>query len=349
MVRRMALRSMSEFSISSRAVWVVFPALSLISPQIAAAENDPPPKTWSVTYENDVFAGEDQGYTNGIAGGYSRGDFDSFTENNSPGWMRWLAWPLPFIHKEGLRHSISYVVGQTMQTPEDLEDEKLIEDDLPYAGLLFWHGRMHSFDRRTAHEIGLKLGAVGPASGAEQVQTAVHDLIGATEPEGWDNQLENEPVLNLRYIHRWRALVGDLGGIEVDVVPALRLQAGNLISDVGLGFSARVGKGLEASYPTASILSGRDPDTLVRDSAGSWYLSVGLIGGYVFNDLLVEGNTWRDSHGLEIKNGRYSYGISAAYTFRNWQLKWSFVSMSEVAEILDGSQEFGAVSVAWNF
>jgi hypothetical protein len=36
-------------------------------------------------------------------------------------------------------------------------------------------------------------------SGAESLQTRWHRIIGAPAPEGWDNQLRNEPALQLNY------------------------------------------------------------------------------------------------------------------------------------------------------
>ena len=51
----------------------------------------------------------------------------------------------------------------------------------------------------------LKLGVVGLASHAEDVQKEFHDMIGGDEPMGWDTQLPDEPVINVGYTvaHLW--------------------------------------------------------------------------------------------------------------------------------------------------
>ena len=46
---------------------------------------------------------------------------------------------------------------------------------------------------------------MGPSSGAEFAQEQVHSLTGSDEPEGWDTQLENEPVFQFSRGRVWRS------------------------------------------------------------------------------------------------------------------------------------------------
>ena len=59
------------------------------------------------------------------------------------------------------------------------------------------------------------------------MQQGWHEIIGATKPEGWDSQLENEPGLVLSYERKWRfTLAGDRGS-GIDVIPELGGTVGN--------------------------------------------------------------------------------------------------------------------------
>gem|GEM_PF-3516538 len=50
----------------------------------------------------------------------------------------------------------------------------------------------------------LSLGIAGPASLAENTQDTTHGLRKIDKASGWDNQLDNEPTLNLSFRHNHR-------------------------------------------------------------------------------------------------------------------------------------------------
>jgi len=52
----------------------------------------------------------------------------------------------------------------------------------------------------------IQLGIVGPASFAEETQSLVHELLASQRPNGWDNQLKNEPGLAIIYERKLRLL-----------------------------------------------------------------------------------------------------------------------------------------------
>ena len=51
--------------------------------------------------------------------------------------------------------------------------------DLPYSGMIYWQGTLHSLDNKTADRAHLLLGLVGPSSGAEYVQKEYITLLGS--------------------------------------------------------------------------------------------------------------------------------------------------------------------------
>ena len=64
---------------------LLIPALS---PDANAA--DPGHPFLTLTFENDLFVGRDQGYTNGTGITYGRGQLTEFDATNTPAWIRWM-------------------------------------------------------------------------------------------------------------------------------------------------------------------------------------------------------------------------------------------------------------------
>lgn len=301
---------------------------------------------FQVTWENDAFVGKDGGYTNGIGLGYAKGPVSAFDDETLPRWLQFLASDLPNYNSPGFKYAASYLFGQGMQTPFEIEDVIPDPDDFPYAGVLFWDARLHFIGDRVAYEPSLFLGIVGDLSGAEQAQKLIHKMTGSTAPKGWDYQLENEPIVNVGYLTRWRSFTGD-GIVEWDVVPSLGFNAGNLKSDVKAGLNFRIGKSLGTSWAMADVLADREADPLAGMLSGSWYVSVGVGAEYAFNDLLVQGNTWKSGPGLDINHERWIWGASLSYSFGDWSAILNLAKRSNRSADKDDDEEFGSLSIAW--
>lgn len=199
------------------------------------------PACWNFTFENDLFAGEDTGYTNGVGITYATRDFESFNSAGSvPGWMSALFGRTYIETAPERRRAAAHMFFQMMQTPEDITRPELQRDDLPYVGLLAYQGTMYSWNRRDADQLSAYLGWVGSGAVGEQAQSGVHRLIGADQPEGWDNQIGNEPVVRLE-LQRSRRLAftePDMG-TEFDAIALGRVGVGNLLSSMEAGLIVR--------------------------------------------------------------------------------------------------------------
>ena len=144
--------------------------------------------------ENDVFVGEDDGYTNGVGIAYGIGPFLEFSNDNLFGYLNFLTKNTYIQTASNKVRGVAHMFFQRMQTPEDITIAELQEDDIPYAGFLALQSTLHSWDRNMSDQMSIFLGLVGPAVQGEETQRTVHSIIGADRPEGWENQLENEPV-----------------------------------------------------------------------------------------------------------------------------------------------------------
>ena len=143
-------------------------------------------------------------------------------------------------------------LGQDMHTPEDLSRTDLISDDVPYAGWLYLTvGRSRTTDSYT-ERLSLTIGVIGPASLAGKLQHTWHAAFNFNEPRGWQNQLRNEPGLNLFYQRRWRVpFIEAKNGFEVRFSPAAQVALGNIFVHAGGNLLFQIGKSLpkDASMP----------------------------------------------------------------------------------------------------
>ncbi|GAB2794906.1 lipid A deacylase LpxR family protein [Halomonas shantousis] len=297
----------------------------------------------SLKAENDVFASSDDGhYTNGIELIWS-------FEPSGDHWTRRMASLLPGWSASGL-DSVAYRFGQQIYTPNDISTPRLIEDDRPYAGLLL--GGVSLFDDvqhagwRQASSVHLDVGVVGPASGGEKVQRNFHHLIGSEKPRGWDNQLENEPILNLAYKrHWWRQ--DRLAGLELEYGPSLGFSLGNLYTYASSGLGLRFGQGLDRSFGIPAVAPAHGGRTYFQAGQGfGWYAFANLEGRYMAHNLLLDGNTFEDSHSVDRREWVGDAQVGVALTWDQWQLAYTTVWRTHEFETQREHDQFGSLTLS---
>ena len=165
------------------------------------AEDAKDSSTFTFYLENDMFADTDRAYTSGVRLTLISPDLTDYRENPKlPDWSYTIIERLPFINEPGFQRAVFLSVEQNIYTPEDLTRSDLIKDDRPYAGITYLAIGFHSKSSHRMDSLELDLGIVGPHSYAEQCQTKIHEWIDSTDPQGWDNQLEDESERNSRPI-----------------------------------------------------------------------------------------------------------------------------------------------------
>ncbi len=323
----------------------------------APAESEPaaPPERGIITfqYENDILAGTDRYYTNGIRLSYT-----------SPGLRQripWAAdaleWLYPFDPGADARLRVSF--GQSMFTPGDIEVSELIVDDRPYAGWLYAGFALNVeadqklFGNRydTLDTLEVELGVVGPASLAEETQKFVHSIVGSPEPKGWDNQLHNEPGLLIVLERKLRTPALTWGGLEADAIPFATGSLGNIETSAGLGSIIRFGQGLQIDFGPPMIRPNVAGRTYFERAPRrfNWYVFVGGEGRFVARDIFLDGNTFRDSHSVDKKHmvGTFQAGFVATYD--NLRLTFSYVGRTLEFDDQDSADRYGTISVSYRF
>ena len=298
------------------------------------------------TLDNDLFLGNDSGYTNGLyIALYDTKEKDSLPK---PSWMlKPLEWT---ISKEGSLASInSYTIGQSMFTPEDITIANPGADDLPYSGLLFLNNSYLVVNDTFADKIGTTLGIVGPSSFAEDAQKLVHKAIGADDPLGWDTQLEDELVFQFERSRAWRTWVSD--NERWDLVTSAELSLGTLSSSVATGLMIRYGSGLKGSYASNLFIKTRTTNPLSFD--GHWNVYIGINAGYQFNMIFLDGNTFRNGRSIDYKQESIGTTLGFSYSWNEYSFAFALNDLNilseESEEQLEGLTQYGTLTFAVKF
>lgn len=297
----------------------------------------------SLTSENDLFGGTDRNYSNGI-----RIERVGPADRVFP-LLREAADLVPGMDLERVKLRQGFALAHTIFTPEDISAVTPDPEDRPYAGWLYVSGTVVASDTRTQDVLQLNLGMVGPSAAGKFVQTNWHELINGVEPSGWDNQLHDEPGLEL-IAQRLRMFDGP--GLPFNLETDYGLHYGGALGNVrtyaAAGGMARIGFDLEADFGPPRIrpaLSGAGVFNPREDLGG--YLFIGTDVRAVARDIFLDGNTFRDSPSISDRRAFVAdiqTGIAVHY--KAVQVAFTYVHRTEQFVKQDGPQRFGAVSIS---
>ena len=85
---------------------------------------------------------------------------------------------------------------------------------------------------------------VNPINGTDRYYA--HENWGGRDPQGWQNQMPNEPTLQLEIERRWR--IGAGGPFALELLPELGIGLGTLRTEARLGSSLRLGFNLPGHF-----------------------------------------------------------------------------------------------------
>ena len=303
------------------------------------------------TIENDVLTGSDDAYTNGVGVTWVSEDLAGYKDTAFVSrWGRFWKF-LPFVGETGYKTYASWSVIQEMHTPSDITLADPPGSDQPYAGLLYVDSVLYARSERWSHAWQLKLGVVGPASHANDVQRAVHRLIGVDQPQGWDTQLPAEPVVNvgLTTAHLWKQ--GRAGeSARWRLIPVGHVGLGNYFTGVGLGLYGEVGWNLVDAFGGNSLREGLTAASSVGvGPVDGWSVSFfGGVGGHAIAHYMpLDGTVFNDSRSVETKPviGSATFGASV----RRGRLAVSLAATysTEAFEGQEDGAEFGTLSITW--
>lgn len=340
----------------------------------------------TVRLENDKFTDTDQNYTNGVSvtmvshdiAGQLRPEclsrpsrlYMQFVQMMNPGFWNDMNYSAD-------SQNVVFRFGQSMYTPEDFTRTDLIEDDRPYAGLLYtglaWNRRKFSpetnLDMLDTREI--TIGVIGPLSLAEQAQNLVHDAFDDERFLGWDNQLENEPALQLALDRKFKKSnqAGAITpGFSADSIRSVGLRLGNIETSATVGIEGRIGwnlpndfgsypirPGAENRPPSAAALRDGSPDAVTdvsRPTPGV-HLFVTLEAKAVGYDFSLDGNLFQSSHSVSRRPwiAQAAVGISAQGLIAGHGFKLAVMHVYRTREFDEqlNNHSYGSIALSIEF
>ncbi len=315
---------------------------------------------WRFTFDNDLGRQSDDFFSAGWSFQRHSTNVDSWDDLKLSSPSRWIANFVPGIgERDGLRLRKGIGLGQIIQTPADLTESALIEDDVPYAGALGIANSWLAFNNDRLNAFQVYLGVLGPASYAEEMQKFIHnDLNMGTDPKGWDNQLENELLINLNYsILRKIAQLGvNQKGFAADLAYSGDLGLGNLFTQAQLGLQSRFGWRLPEGFSEIPDVAGRgiimDP-VLSGEAYGNkarFYFSAAVRGSVIGYTVLLDGNTFEDSHSVEYDPYMAQLIMGMHYNYGRLGLHLSgFYGSNPAADAVSSDISWGNFSMDYRF
>ena len=202
-----------------------------------------PKPSWALAIDNDTLVpgNRDQDYTYGLNLSFA----GKQAENYWASLHRPLGWIDNLIGINGLvgagikASKIEY--GLFGFTPEEINVAAAQQDDRPYASLIYVSSSRENYDsiREVSWQSTLTLGVMG-LSLVGDVQEAVHSVLGAAEPKGWDNQISDGGEPTARYsVSRQGLLFKSGSGFELK--NTLQGSVG-YITEISWSLSTRAGK-----------------------------------------------------------------------------------------------------------
>jgi len=137
-------------------------------------------------YDNDYFANRDRDYTQGY----------SFTLSQ------------PWLSKNPLNHLFFSLKNSTTQhaltlehigfTPEDYVSLDIQFNDRPFAAAIMLKTIKTAIQeqKKIRFVSAFSFGLIGPGAFGKEMQVGIHELTGNKIPQGWQNQIKNDVVLN---------------------------------------------------------------------------------------------------------------------------------------------------------
>ncbi len=204
---------------------------------------------WAFYFDNDALSllNVDQDYTTGLA--------LTLSGRRATEYFFSIDKPLKLIDKLTMYEKVykrkgsfqlhNMEFGLTAFTPDDIETSEPIEDDHPYASLLFMVNTQQTVipQHNASYESRLTIGILGLRL-AEWLQTEFHEAMGQQEPNGWRHQISDggEPTAKYAVSGQWTlARNYNLKGFGYELKSSAEASAGYL-TGLNVGISGRLGK-----------------------------------------------------------------------------------------------------------
>lgn len=297
-----------------------------------------------VFVENDVFARTDRYYTNGIKFGLGV-PLDALQVP--------AQWLLERVAPMAGDVHLGLFVGQNLYTPKSIGVAAPQPADRPWAAWLYLGGVAQRARGNRLDTVEIDIGMVGPAALGNPVQSRWHRLIGSPQPQGWSNQIPNEPAFLASYLQKrkyaWR---------DGELIPHGGATLGTVMTLARLGGIVRYGRNMTGYGPDTVEPGGAMLQSMhSADEAGAagrfeWYLFAGVDQRLVARNIFLDGTAFRDSP--SVARHRRVHDLLAGLSVRLDKLRISLTRVRRSEEFATpfgggGRQTFDSLNLGLEF
>ncbi|WP_374033068.1 lipid A deacylase LpxR family protein [Bdellovibrio bacteriovorus] len=311
-------------------------------------------ESYSATIENDTRRmggpNSDDDYSSGFRFAYI------YAEDTIPTWAPTLTDWSKSLKKELEKSTTNFGVSlnQKIYTPEDTDTKEPILDDRPYAAWLYLGFSANYKTETHSHSLELDIGIVGPPALGEQVQNGFHHIVDVPEAQGWDNQLDTEPIVQASYFQKVRFVdvLDNTTGRMFDVIPYAGASLGNALIAAHTGVIGRLGVNIPNDFgPTRPSASDGDMIKDPRESNGDlpWraYVYGAARGNLVGHNIFIDGSIFHNGPHVTRKpfvaETEFGYGVQ----YMNFSFIWRFVTVSPEFEERDNFHSFASMTLSY--
>jgi len=304
--------------------------------------------TLNFKFENDLFSGADQNYTNGIRVSWVSPEGDTIGPLQL---VRDALEALAQDTNKTTRFGLS--AGQELFTPADRYETNLIIDERPYAGWLYGGLSLHTVTdrgegRKDQESIELDVGIVGPWALGEETQNFVHEIRLIDTFDGWSNQLKNELGVALHYERKWRLFDPvQAGPLQFDAIPHAGVSVGNVVTQASGGGAVRWGWNLPHDFGPPSLIQGGAALDRRPEQSVSFYLFGDVTGRFVAHSIFLDGNTIRNSHSIDKENWVGDMSLGAALLLGRFKVAYTNAFRTKEYKGQDAISRFGSLSLSF--
>ncbi len=315
---------------------------------------------YRIEFDNDLFVGSDNQFSSGWSFQYHSAIASDWERLESPTQqLARFGKRLPGLQNDTLYKRFNLSIGQIIQTPAKLNESKRIKDDVPYAAVIAVQSTWIAYDDETFHGIEVSLGVTGPAALGEPSQNFFHRLLGINEAEGWNNQLNSEPVFNLNYMRKKKFYRGgNSSDLKWDATIDGHAALGTLFTLAALRLETRIGRNMPRGftyYPDPIGHSMIYDATLspASPSRPSLYASVTGSAIAMGRNLLLDGTFFRNSQSIDKEPYLFMLNIGFHYETPDWgaHMDWTFTTDTVETASLDAAEDadnaFGTIMIEW--
>lgn len=248
----------------------------------------------------------------------------------------------------GGRRRVAIDLMQQLFTPYDTRSPASPPGDRPYAATLMVDAALLRDTQDGRSSLGIGVGMLGPTALGEQVQNGFHGVIDQGPISGWDSQLPNEPVVQLRALRSWRRFVAYDRAVEFDVIPTVAVALGTLRTYGQGGAVLRMGRGLRGDFGHGKLRVGSPGfETFRPTTRFAWSVVAGGDVRGVARDATLDGPLFRSSARVDrhpvVAEWQTGFSVMA------WGVRITHVHVWQTPEFrgqLGGMHQFASLNIA---